>query len=282
MNGPARVATRYPLTCYFVLALGLTGGWMAIAVGWLRLPTSAALPVGPFIGPAAAAVGLTALIDGRPGLRELLDRLLRWRVGLSWYALVLLGWPALFLLAALAGPGGSGAFRLPGPGAGLQTLGIVLVVLVLGGPLGEEPGWRGFALPRLQRRLAPLPATLLLGALHALWHLPVYLLLPGYNGAPPDPTGTLLAFGQFAVEVTAGAVLVTWVFNRTGASLVPVILLHASGNTAGAVVQQLFPGVPLPGEAVRFPAQLVIAAVLVLLTRGRLGHQPEPARAPAR
>lgn len=281
MNGLARVAARHPLTCYFVLALGLTGGWMALAVGWLRLPMGAALPVGPFVGPAAAAVGLTALIDGRPGLRELLGRLLRWRVGVSWYALVLLGWPALFLLATLAAPGGPAAFRLPGPGAWLATLGIVLVVLVLGGPLGEEPGWRGFALPRLQRRPGPLPGTLLLGALHALWHLPVYLLVPGYNGAPPDLTGTLLAFGQFAVEVTAGAVLVTWVFNRTGGSLVPVILLHASGNTAAAVVGQLFPGGPLAGEAVRFPAQLVIAAVLVLATRGRLGYRA-PVLTPAR
>ena len=272
MNSLARVATRYPLTCYFALALGLSGGWLLLAVGGLALPMTVALPVGPFIGPSAAAVGLTAIIDGRAGLRGLLDRLRHCRVGPGWYALVLLGWPVLFAVAALAS-GGPAAFRPPAPGALLGTLGIFLFVLVLGGPLGEEPGWRGFALPRLQRRLGPLPGTLLLGALHALWHLPVYLLVPGYNGAPPDLGGTLLAFGQFAVGVTAGAVLITWVFNRTGGSLVPVILLHASGNTAGAVVQQLFPGAPLALEAVRLPAQLVLAAVLVLATRGRLGHR---------
>ena len=253
MNALSRVAARHPLTGYFLLTFALSWSWLVLALGVLDLPMGAAATVGSFVGPSASAFVMAATTGGRAAVLDLLRRFVRWRVSPRWYLLALLCWPALFVLAALAQPGGSDAFRLPEPAFVLQFLGMFLFILVLGGPLGEEPGWRGFALPRLQRRWGPLRGTLLLGTLHGLWHLPVYLLVPGYNGAPPDLPGTLLAFGQFVLAVTAGAVLFTWIFNNTGGSLLPVILLHASTNVAAVIPLELFPGLPLDLEAVRFP-----------------------------
>jgi membrane protease YdiL (CAAX protease family) len=275
---------RRPLTGYFALAFGLTWSWLLLALGVLRLPVPVAATVGSFVGPTAAAFTMAALAEGRAGVFDLLDRYRRWRVPGRWYLLVLLGWPALFAAAALLRPGGIEAFRAPTLVVIGSVLGMFALIMVAGGPLGEEPGWRGFALPRLQQRLGPLLGALLLGALHGLWHLPVFLLVPGYNGAPADLPGTLVAFGWFVLAVTAGAVLASWVFNRTDGSLVPVVLLHTTTNVAVVVPLELFPGLPVDVDAVRLPAQLALAAVLVVATRGRLGYPRAncPDRAAAR
>jgi uncharacterized protein len=143
------VLRRYPLIGYFALAWGLS--WLALLVlgGMFGLP--AGLVVAVFtLGPTAAAVIVTALVDGRAGLRGLLRRVALWRVGLRWYLVALLGIPLVILLATLLLPGALASFRPMAPVRWLVTYVIVFVVGgIAGGALFEEPGWRGFALPRL-------------------------------------------------------------------------------------------------------------------------------------
>jgi membrane protease YdiL (CAAX protease family) len=199
----------------------------------------------------------------------------RWRVGVSWYLIVLAGVPALLLLPYLTQPGVFSAFQLPGFAFWLTYLIDYVLVLVIGGPLGEEPGWRGFALPRLEQHSGPLKGTLMLGVLWGLWHLPLFLFVPGYNGAGTGVVGILIPFLAFVIVVIAFTVVFTWVFNNTRGSILLAILLHASINTAPSMLLLLFPSLTLtPLFGLSTLLAWVIAAVLIIAaTRGRLSYQ---------
>jgi membrane protease YdiL (CAAX protease family) len=169
----AQVIRRHPLVTLFMLAYGLT--WA------IQIPRAAGLlesDVWKAVtwAPAIAALFTAALTGGRPAVRELGERLVRWRVGWQWYVVVLLG-PAAFSLSVAvlyALLGGSWPAAIP-PALSeeaLVMLPIFLVILALTDGLGEEPAWRGFALPRLLARHNALVASLILGVLWALWHLP--------------------------------------------------------------------------------------------------------------
>jgi membrane protease YdiL (CAAX protease family) len=120
--------------------------------------------------------------EGRAGLGRLLRRFVLWRVGLRWYLFVLVGIPAIMFTGAIVVPGALASFHPLDPLPTLFSyLPFFVVVMVFGGPLLEEPGWRGFALPRMQRLHGPLVGSLILGALWGLWHLaPVLLSVLGY------------------------------------------------------------------------------------------------------
>jgi membrane protease YdiL (CAAX protease family) len=215
---------RRPLLAFFVLAFVLT--WAV----WV--PRAAGIPVG-VVGqlwtwiPAAAALLAAALTGGRAAVVELGERLVRWRVGWRWYAVVILG-PAAFsgavaLLYALLG--GSWAAAAPPVLRGETSLvfvPLILVVLFLTDGLGEELAWRGFALPRLLVGYNALVASLILGILWALWHLP----LVWTEGAPlyQQPIWLLL------LDVMAKSVLFTWVFLHTRGSVLLAAILHATTN----------------------------------------------------
>lgn len=219
-------------------------------------------PLGSF-GPSLAAVLVTYVTGGGSGVRELLRRLLRWRVRPAWYAFALLGTVAMFIAA-------TGAFvlltgsRLAPEGLGRWYLipPLFLVVLVLGGPLGEELGWRGFLLPRLQQQWDGLRSSLALAGLWWLWHVPAFWL----EGAAQE--GTSLA--GFAVAVVAEAVLFTWLYNRSGGSLLLVLLFHAAVNTTSFCLGVVLPQVaddPLFGGL--FLLVLGATAAGVTLVEGR-------------
>jgi membrane protease YdiL (CAAX protease family) len=147
-----------------------------------------------------------------------------------------------------------------------------VVVFFGGGPLGEEVGWRGFALPRMQPRFGPLRATLLLGFLWCFWHLPDFLDSAAQGGGPGTGTARFLVnFSLFSLVVMSLAVIMTWVFNQTRGSLLIALLLHASVNTPQLALVRLFPAVDftkldLAGViAFGLPALLIVA-----ITRGRL------------
>ena len=120
-------------------------------------------------------IGMTAYYDGREGLRRLFGRLLPWRAGPQWYVIVFGGY-GLITIAAFysARLFGSAPTSMPGPGAVLIGLASTLVFDV--GPIGEEFGWRGFALPRILEKYSPLVGTFILGAIHALWHVPLFFI----------------------------------------------------------------------------------------------------------
>jgi uncharacterized protein len=279
--GAARegLLARHPLVSFFLLAFAFTWGyWWLI---WAPLQLSAPLfQLGGF-GPTAAAFFMLAITSGKPGVLRLLRSYVQWRVGVKWYLVMLLAVPALMLIAFLVIPGALADFRAPGPSFLLFYFSTFAWALVLGGgPLGEEPGWRGFALPRLQQLYGPLVGTLIVGALWALWHLPLFFgpVSPKYVGPDATVISVCIAFTEFLIAVTGFSVLMTWVFNNSRGSVLLAILLHVSFDTSGVALSTLFPNdspyyVPVCfqtlGGAVVFGAA---ALVIIVATRGQLGY----------
>ena len=211
MSALGNVIKPHTLISYFVLAYALT---------WWVYPLLSISPlIGLFglFGPALAAIIVAAVTEGRPGVRSLLGRTVRWRVPLPWY-LVAIGLPAaLALLAAgLAVWFGPSVLRL-GP---LSVLDFVLVVLVV----GEELGWRGYALPKLLERCSPRLASLILGVLWGAWHLPTFSL-----AGTPQFEQPIVAF---LVMTTAYSILLSWVYLHTRGSVLIATLFHGAINLA--------------------------------------------------
>lgn len=193
-----------------------------------------------------------------------LHRFAFWRVPIIWYVFALLAPAVLFNLGVGVLPGALTTFTLPSAET-LQGFPVFFIlVLTIGGPLLEEPGWRGFALSRMQAKWGPLVGTLVLGVLWTVWHFPLFLIpiWAGQNGGFTVPS-VLLYFGS----VIPFTVLFTWLFNHTRGSLLLAILFHTAINTLGSFV--LFQVDPTLGAVLGF----VVAAVAVIVaTRGRLGY----------
>ena len=193
------------------------------------------------LGPALAALVVTGWLAGRPGVAELRSRMLRWRLPLRWWAAALS--PLAFLALALVIAAVSG--DLPSLGefgryGGLPAIGLipVAVLAIVVNGLGEETGWRGFALPRLQRRLGALGAALALGPIWALWHLPFFFCVSGFQDV-----GALGAVG-FLFGLTCGSIVLTWLYNRSGASVLACAVWHALYNMTSATAPGPTPSPP--------------------------------------
>jgi len=222
-----RSIRRYPLASFFVLAYGLT--WLyawpkAVIAGWPDWLAFLAV-----FGPALAALLVAAALNGLAGAQQLLASLATWRVRPAWYLIVLLG-PLVMVVASVL------LYRLLGRGSGMQAsfdllhlpgdhlLALAAIffyqLLIL---WGEELGWRGFALPRLQARFHPLVASLVLGILWGFWHLPLFWT--------PGTVQQGMSLPYFMLASIGYSVLYTWVYNGTGGSVLLVCLLHAANNT---------------------------------------------------
>lgn len=276
---PRNVLARHPLIWFFVLAYAFS--WIVEApvvlsktgTGLLpyelpRLVTTILIAAATFTGPTVAAFVMAHATEGPDGVRRLARRYVHWRVGIGWYLFVLLAVPVIEILGAIVIPGVVGSYQpFTAAMAAAYPLNL-LMTFVLGGPLGEEPGWRGFALPRLQRLRGPLLGTLVLGVLWALWHLPLF-----WSGVwtPPTPANIVM----FIVMITGLTVMMTWVFNHVQGSLLITMLMHATFNTfANKVLVPLFPA-PILEEYGLLPMLIAFcgtAIVLALATRGRLGY----------
>jgi membrane protease YdiL (CAAX protease family) len=270
---PSRITTTraFPLVTFFVLAYALS--WLILVPAGLGLLPDSAGGVLPWVvpfGPAVAAFIVTALTGGRAAVGQLLRRLVQWRVGFGWYLLVLLGIPFVELLGAFVVLGtvplDDIAHNWPMIFTGYLPA-VVYVAIFTG--MGEEPGWRGFALPRLQERQGPLLATAVLAVVWGMWHLP-NVLFGGWTG---------LSYALWMALTVASAFIYTWVYNNTGGSVLMAALLHGAINGGTTLVTGLLPGfvdelhMPLYGAVAL--AFAVAAVVLVVATRGRLGYQAQ-------
>jgi membrane protease YdiL (CAAX protease family) len=264
----AQLMKRHPLVTFFLLVFILT--WVV----WV--PRASGAPLG-VLGqawtwiPAIAALLAAALTGGRGALRELGSRLVRWRVGWQWYVVVILG-PAVFSLA-VAGVyalfGGSWAEAAPpailaGP---LLLLPLFLAILTLTDGLGEELAWRGFALPRLLTRYNALVASVVLGVIWALWHLP--LLWTEGNGMFQLPVWLLL------LDLTAKAILFTWVFLHTRGSVLIAMLFHGATN-----LFLVSPEVVSTGDfqvaVLAMVGKWVLVGIVLVVAGPRLVRDPRP------
>ena len=273
------VATYFALTFAIswggVLILGAPYGMPATSEHFNKMWPIVFLPY--FFGPAMTSILLTGLVYGRVGLRELLSRLLRWRVGARWYVVALLTAPLLvtptLLLLSLTSP-----VFLPGILTTTDKVSLLLSGVVVGllfGGLLEELGWTGFAVPELRRRYSILVAGVTVGFLWAVWHF-----LPTFWGSG-DSSGafSLLLFLPpclyYVGVLPAFRVLMVWVYDHTE-SLPVVMLMHASLTASTLfILAPAARGIPLMIYYVVLTAVAWIAvAAVAVANRGQLTRPP--------
>ncbi|MFE4230300.1 type II CAAX prenyl endopeptidase Rce1 family protein [Arthrobacter sp. NPDC056886] len=251
---------RHRLPAFFVLAFAISWcSWPLYAAG--LMPQFEFLPIGPL----ASALIIIGLAEGKAGYRAWGRRLIRWRVGWIWYAVALLLPAVMALITGFA----TMAFGAPAPGlaevswSALLAVFAVRLVNPMDGPLGEEPGFRGYAVPLLQARWNPLRSAALLGVVVSLWHLPMVLF--GQLSLIGLPTTFAITF------------LYVWLFNRTGGSVLLTYLFHNSQGTF-TVGSFGFSGVAAErAELIYFAVVVLAVLTTVLLDRGAWRAAPASA-----
>lgn len=249
----------YALSWSWLLAVGVAGGVVEPGTGW---PTHFPALVGPLL----AAVAVTALSDGRSGLRDLARRMARWRVRPAWWLAALS--PLLVLVLALVASAlggqhvnGGDLGVMSGLPTSIGPLGVVLILLVVNG-FGEETGWRGFALDRLQERHGPLTATAIVLVLWACWHLPLFIVLSSFSDMS---MGTTVGW---VLGLACAALVATWLYNRTGRSILLVALWHGSFNVASATgIADSGNGIVAAAVTTVVMTQAVVLLILELVAR---------------
>ncbi len=211
------------LALFFLVTFAISWFWRGVIIA-LGLPFDGIgimLEGWAIAGPCVAAVLITARRSGRQGVKQLLGTALRWRFAPIWYAVaggsVLVVYLTAIGIAVLAGnPLEEPLFAWPRQGL------LLLVVQQLWVAIGEEYGWRGFALPRLQERWGSLGGSLILGVIWAAWHLPLFLM----PGSGQDGVN----FGVYALTIMGHTLLLTLLYNRTNGSVLSAMLFHIALN----------------------------------------------------
>jgi uncharacterized protein len=218
----ARPLSVMALVPFLLISFGLAWGILALFI-FLPEPTTAIF--GELTGrhplfflavytPAIAAFILVTRSGGLAGLRRFLSRILLWRASVGWYGFLVFGIPLIFYAgAAVKGSPLTGAFTFDSPGVLLTAI----LLMAIKGPI-EEFGWRGLALPLLQRKLAPISAALILGVIWGFWHLPAFLL----SGTPQGEW----SFAPFFLGAVAISVIVTPMVNAANGSILLPALFH--------------------------------------------------------
>jgi membrane protease YdiL (CAAX protease family) len=272
--------TRHPVATYYVLTFAISwGGMLAIGgLGGLSDPEWQSDPRLPFLGvamlagPSLAGLLMTGLVAGRAGYRALLARLLRWRVGVRWYAVALLTAP-LVTAATLVPLVFISPVFLPAIVTADDKASLLLSALAMAPMVGilEELGWTGFAIPRLRARHSVLATGLIVGLPWGAWHFLAFWTGDSFSGALP----LALLLVQLFSWLPAYRVLMVWVYDRTG-SLLVAMLMHASlvaGNSiilgTSATGAALLTSI-LVGAAVWW----VAVAALAMATHRQLARQP--------
>ncbi|MAT45653.1 MAG: CPBP family intramembrane metalloprotease domain-containing protein [Anaerolineaceae bacterium] len=267
---------RYPLFFFFLIAY--LSSWILsvpfILSEWgvLHGDFTIIFAIKSF-GPFLAAYVIIRITEGKEGLHRLRQRIKQKQASLVWYLLILLGIPTILMVGIIIQPGALANFQGLNATLLLRYPLTFIVVIFGGGPLGEEPGWRGFALPRMQFRYGPLVGTLLLGVLWTGWHLPDFLTSAQGGGPGTGFSTFLINFPIFFLLVMALAIIFTWIFNHTKGSIFIAVLAHASVNTPQVVLVPLFPSLNTTTLNLAAMIGFGIPALLILLfTRGTLGY----------
>ena len=181
-------------------------------------------------GPSIAALILAGAV-GRGEVQRLLESFSPGRVSLRWALVALVVPVAMIGIAIVASVG---AFGAAVPVITIGVLGVLVTefvrILFLGGPLEEELGWRGFALPRLQEKRSAFSSSVILGAIWGVWHIPLYLVSGTGQQATAASTGAVFGITAFVVWTIGLSILFTWLFNQTRGSLIVAMLFHAAVN----------------------------------------------------
>ena len=231
MENRTRSDFRTHLLVFFALAFGWS--WICWLLSTLVRPQSPAfagvLMIAGSFGPSLAAIAVVRYVGGRNGLHDWILRCLQWRVGWQWLAIAFF-LPLVVIALAAATHIALGGTIAPSPAIGHMWLAVLnfVLILLLGGPLGEEFGWRGYALPALQERYSWRVASLILGAVWSVWHLPLFFIANTLQSHIP--------FALFMVSTLSMSILFAWLFNRTRGSVLPALVLHTAVNAWSWVI----------------------------------------------
>ena len=245
---------KHPVTWFYVLAFAISWlGWLPVVAGSRGVsPFDHALfqllLLLPALGPALAAIVVTAASDGKAGINLLLKPLVQWRVGAGWLAIAVMS-PALLLALGKIVTQALGLPAIAAPrGTNIAGMAVAALVMALFSNTWEEVGWRGFALRRLQETHQALVATLVVGVLWGLWHLPLFFWTANPMSDYP--------FLSWFIGTVALSFIYTWLYNSTQGSLFVVTLFHVLTNTFGVVIS----GVSVTALTIVYS---VVAVVLV-------------------
>ena len=257
---------KYPAISILILSQIIGVGMIApIAAG--LVPSDSALLLIAAFSASLAGVILTAIVSGKDGLRELFRRLLIWRVGIGWWAFAVFAVGLMFLggmvLAALFS-GSALTLSLAQPL--YMFIPLLIMRTLTDSGLGEELGWRGFLLPRLQARYSALVASIIVGIAWGLWHWPLFLMegLPPYYelGQMYGVIPGLLALVFFLT--VPWSILFTWMGNNTKGSLLLACVFHGSQAWFAILVDQDNMVAPYFG----YMAVMTFTAIVVILISG--------------
>lgn len=280
--------TKHPVLTYYALTFAISWGGVLLVIGGpggipgTEEQVERLLPFAMLTwlaGPSLASSLLTGLIDGRAGLRELLSRMFRWRVGARWYAVALLTAPFLYMAVLLALALLSPEF-LPGILTTSEKASLLLFGItwgLIGGGFLEELGWTGFAVPRLRRRYGVFTTGLIVGVLWGAVHFSVIFWTGGstVGGLPLALFLPVRGFDLLVGGLVAYRVLMMWVYDRTESLLVAMIM-HASLTASMIIAGPLaLSGVPfLTYCLVWSAATWVVVAAVAVANSGQFSRQP--------
>jgi len=263
--GPDTILRRHPVLAYFVLTFAFSwiGALAMVAPNLIRqqpIPKITGILMFPvmLLGPSCAGALLTAIVDGKDGLRSLISRMFRVRVSVRWYAALLI--PPILIVGVLA--------LMARFVASVYAPNLFLLGILFGVPAGlfEEIGWTGYAFPKMRSRTDGLSASTAVGLLWSLWHLPVIDYL---GTATPHGVYRWPFFLAFTVAMSAMRVLIAWLFTNTN-SLLLAQLMHISST--GSLVLFSPPRVTAGQEVTWYAiygSALWIAVAVVLIVFGR-------------
>jgi membrane protease YdiL (CAAX protease family) len=282
---------RHPVRIFYGVVFAISWGSFLLVGGsglfagtsWQADPLFLLAVMAMLAGPPVAGLLLTGLVYGRTGFRDLLSRLVKWRLDARWYAVALLTAPFLVTSTLFALSRTSPVF-LPSVLTTVDKVSLILSGIAVGimGGFVEELGWTGFAIPRLRRRYGIFPTGLIVGVLWGVWHL-LQMWWVGRTSTGALPPAFFLSLYVFTAiaQLTAYRVLMVWVYDGTG-SLLVAILMHASYIFSTLFV--LAPpttGVPFLTYSGIFALVLWVAVVVVAVAKGgQLSRQGKPPGAP--
>ena len=257
------VMKKHPVTEFYILAFAIS--WIGLIPGVLGSQGIAPFD-SPFvqflgilfsIGPTLAAVIMSQVMQGKTGVQNLLKGLLKWRVNLVWYLVAVLGPVVIFVTGQVL----TKLMGLTVESAAVPSdsfLFVVVILTVILSNTSEEIGWRGFALPYLQKRYNALLSALIVGLLWSLWHLPLVFLKGN-----PMAQSPLIWF----VSIVASAFIYTWLYNSTQGSILLVALFHSALNIFGAFIPEVSP--------IAYTLVNCVMAIILILVFGKtnLSHR---------